>query len=199
MPATIAACAVASSAGSAFQFVKPTTVASFPMIARGIQLERAAIADDGDAAALGDQVEISHEIDVREHLDDQVDAAPAGLRQDVLLVAGRRMVEHLVRALLARELSAPLGSRRAEDAQSGGARYLRGGDADGAACAVNQHRLARDRAPFVEERAPCGDIRNADAGAFGKRHVVRKVMNLIDRADGALRVRAVTRGRRSCR
>ena len=37
----------------------------------GIQFERAAIADDGDAAALGDQVEILHEIDVREHLDDQ--------------------------------------------------------------------------------------------------------------------------------
>ena len=69
-----------------------------------IQFERATIANDHDAAALGDQVEISHEIDVREHLDDQVDAAPAGLCHDVLLVTGSRMIEDLVRALLARKL-----------------------------------------------------------------------------------------------
>ena len=100
------------------------------------------------------------------------------------------MIEHLVRTLLARKLPAAFGAGRAEDAQSGGARHLRGGDADGAACAVDQNRLAGHRAPSVEERAPCRDIRNADAGAFGKRHVARKVMNLIDRAERALGVRA---------
>ena len=79
MPATIAACAVASSAGSAFQFVKPTIVASFPMIARGFSSSAPRLPTIDDAAALGDELEILDEIDVREHLDDEIDAAPARL------------------------------------------------------------------------------------------------------------------------
>ena len=152
---------------------------------------RSTIADDHDAAALGDQVEIPDEIDVREHLDDEIDAAATCLRDDILLISRRGVIEHLVRALLARQRPAALGSCGAEDAQSGCARDLRRGDANGSACAVNQDRLARCCPALVEERAPRGDIRNADTRAFGKRDVARQVMHLIDGANGLLRVRTM--------
>ena len=55
---------------------------------------------------------------------------------------------------------------------------------------MDQDRLARGRPPSIEERTPCGDIRDADAGPFSKRDMAREMMNLIDRAHGALGVRA---------
>ena len=121
-----------------------------------------------DPPANRDHLEIADEIHVREHLDDQIDAAAAVLRDDLFLIVGRRMIEHLMRALLAGELPAPLGAGGAEHAQAGGARHLHGADADRAARAVDQHRLARHGAPFVEQRAPRGDEGHADTRAFGE-------------------------------
>ena len=94
---------------------------------------------------------------------------PVGLGHDLLLVVRRGVIEDFVRALLLHERLAALGARRAEDAKPGGARHLHGGDADGAARAVNQHGLARLRAALVEQRAPRGDVGNVHAGALRER------------------------------
>src|SRR5687767_13576034 len=101
------------------------------------------------------------------------------------------MIEYLACTLLARELPAALGSGRAEHAQARSARNLCGGDADGTARTVDQNRLTRDGPPFIEQRTPRGDVGDADAGTFRKRHMARKMMNLVDGAHGTLRVGAV--------
>jgi hypothetical protein len=100
------------------------------------------------------------------------------------------VIEHLVRALVARKRPAALASRRTKDPQPRSGRHLHGADAHGSACTMNENCLARHRPAFIEQRAPRGDIGNADTRAFGKRHVTRKVMHLIDGTERPLRVGA---------
>ena len=127
-----------------------------------------------------------------EHLDDRVDAAPAGLCHEIyLLVTSSRMIEDL-RARLARAELSAFGTGRA--------RFLRAipaappcwcrSDADGTACAIDSTVSPGPHALYRRAPTPCGDIRDAEAGPFGKRDMAEEMMNLIDRAHDALSVHA---------
>ena len=105
----------------------------------------------------------------------------AGLLDDLFLISGDAVIEHLVRALLPRQASAAVGAGRAEHAQARGARHLDGSHAHRAAGAVNQDRLARLRPAFLEQRAPRGDVRDTHRRALLKRNV-RSAGDAPDRA-----------------
>ncbi len=55
---------------------------------------------------------------------------------------------------------------------------------------MHQNGFSWDRTALVEQRAPCRDVRHADAGSFSERHLAREGVNLIDAADRLLGVRA---------
>src|SRR5204862_8264569 len=74
--------------------------------AAGVDLDAAAGADDDDAAAPGQDVEVLVEVDVGEHLDDDVDAAAVGEPHQVVEVGRRSMVEDVVSAVVGDESAA---------------------------------------------------------------------------------------------
>src|SRR5690606_803625 len=131
-----------------------------------VDLDAAAVADDDDASLRGEQREVAIEVAVREHLEDDVDAPPAGGVDDLRRVALLAMVEALHRAGLPRHLRAGLAARGPEDAKPERPRELRCRDADRAAGAMHQHGLAGPHAGPEEERAVRRRRRDAERRAL---------------------------------
>ena len=100
------------------------------------------------------------------------------------------MVEHVVRALLARERQPFRRAGGADHPQAVRARELHGRGADAAARAVHQHRLARAGLGAEEERAPRRRIRHAERRALRERDPRRQRMRLRLVADEQLSVAA---------
>ena len=77
-----------------------------------VDLDASAVADDDDAAVFGEQAEIAIEVDVRGHLEDEVDAAAAGRAHDLVGVVRRAVIDDDVGAVLADRLRGPRRCRR---------------------------------------------------------------------------------------
>jgi len=122
--------AVFSSAGMLKRSI-PKTAASRRMI-RGGNLDVASASDDDDAAKLVERGEVVGKVDVGEHFENHVGG-------DAVEVAGLAVVEDLVRALFADELEASFGAGSADDAESGSAGELDGGNAHAAAGTVDEN------------------------------------------------------------
>ena len=135
----------ASWAGEAWPSAMPRMAASLFIACAGIDLGRAAIADDDDAAAHGDDAEVLLQIGIGEHLEDDVHAAVVREPHQLVEVARRRVVEDVVGALLQDEPPAAVGARGADHGEAARPRELHRADAHAAARAVHEHGLARVR------------------------------------------------------
>ena len=160
-----------------------------------IDLHLAAAPDDRNAPALRENRQIFPEIHVREQLHDHINPAPAGRFHDVLKMVRRAMIEHLVRALLARELASFVAARGAEHAQTASARKLHRRRPDAAAGAVHQHRFARPRVGALEQSAIRRGVRRAHGRTLRERNICRQTMNLLRLAQHKLRIRPADRSR----
>src|SRR5947209_3567785 len=143
-----------------------------------VYLHGPARAYDDDAPAFGDDAEVFVEIHVGEHLKYHVYAAPFGERRQLFEVAGRVMVENVMRALLGDESSPFFSPSRADDVEARGARELHRRRADAAARAVHEYGPARRAPRALEERTVGRRVRRAHARAFGERDARRKRVNL---------------------
>src|SRR6185312_15355954 len=93
-------------------------------------------------------------------------------------------------AALADRLQTFLAAAGAEHANAVRVRDLRRGQADAACRAVDQHGLAGFRLRFVEERAIRRRVRHAHRRALAERDAGGQTIQVIEIADGLLRVRA---------
>src|SRR5688572_22708515 len=102
----------------------------------------------------------------------------------------------MMRALPPDHRQTVVGSRRANHGRANSDGKLRGGHADAAAGAVNQHDVARSRISAAKHRAPRGHVRHKQPRTLRKRNAIGKPMDLLRQADRVLRVGAVrfTRG-----
>src|SRR5437016_8249111 len=82
--------------------------------AAGIDRDRAAVADDDDAAVQGDDVQVLGEVHVRQHLQHDVDALAAGQPQQLVEIIRRGVIERVVGALLEHQAPALGRPRGAE-------------------------------------------------------------------------------------
>ena len=98
-----------------------------------------------------EQAKVLVEIDVGDHLDDDVDAAAARGGENVGGVVGRAVIERVVRALFEDERPTAFRTRRGQHRHAHGAGDLDGGDADAATPAVDEQGLARPPAGTVDE------------------------------------------------
>ena len=144
-----------------------------------IDLGVAAVADDDDAPAHGDDAEVLLEIHVREHLEHHVDAAVARETHHLVEIARRRVIEHVMRALSEHELLAALRPRGADHREASRPRELHRADPDPSARPVHEHRLAGLAVAAIEQRVVGGGIGHVhrralrEADASGQRMHLR--------------------------
>ena len=93
-----------------------------------IDFDASARADDDDPAVAREDAEVLVQIDVRGHLEDEVDTASVGCAHDGVEIVGVAVVDGEVHALFAQQLQALVGAAAAEDAHAVRARQLDGGD-----------------------------------------------------------------------
>src|SRR5688572_14369332 len=98
----------------------------------------------------------------------------------------------MMRALRPNQIEALGGSRSSDNRQSPGPCYLDGSEANAAARAVDEDRLARLNSRAIVQRTKGGDVRHTDARTLCKREAIGKRMHLMRLAQHAFRVRAVT-------
>ena len=125
--------------------------------------------DLDDAAALGGSVVIAVDIVTADHVEDQVDAAPAGRslrRRDEIF---RAVVDGVIGAEFAAGGALVVGSRRCQDRRAEGLGELdrRGADARGAA--VHHEALALLQSAALEDIGPDGEIGLGDGAGFLQR------------------------------
>ena len=156
-----------------------------------IDLDGAAAADDGDASARREEGEVVAEVEIGEHLEDDIDAASAGGFADLVEVAEVVVIEDGIGAVFAQEEEAAFAAAGGEDGESGGLGELDGREADAAGAAVDEDDLAGFGRGPAEEGVMSGDVRDAEGGAFGKAGRRRG-------GDGLARLRTGT-ARRRCR
>src|SRR6202022_2088372 len=89
----------------------------------------------------GEQLQVVSQVYIGEHLEDEVHPPPSGRFQNLLPIAGRGVIENVVRAFALCQFETFFRAGRAQDGQAAGASELNGGDTDAAAGAVNQHDL----------------------------------------------------------
>ena len=130
------------------------------------------------------------EVDVGEHLEDDVHAAPVGHGEDAFRVVRVAMVEGVVHAEVAEEPHPVAAAGRCEDLQPGRPSELNGCRADAAAAAVDEDGFPGPRVAALEERAVRGAVGHAERGALGERHVLGQVVHLGGLADRHLGVAA---------
>ena len=162
----------------------------FPHRLPRVDLDAGAVADDDDSAAVRDQPEILVQVDVRGHFQDDVDAASAGGAHDVVEVAGRRVVEHVIRAVLAHRRQAAVGAAGADDRDAVRAGDLHGGEADAAGGPVHQHGFAGPRGGAMKQRAVRRRVGHTHRRALSERDRRRQAVDVVEAADGLLGVRA---------
>ena len=127
-----------------------------------INLDRSAAADDDDASAAGHEPQIDRQVPVREHLDDDIDAAAAGELHHLLFEIRIVVVERMAGALLAYERPPGLRAGGPDHGEPGGVRQLHSGGARASARAMHQEGLSRDGPRDLKERAEGRDVRNAN-------------------------------------
>jgi len=132
------------------------------------EVQAAAAADDDHPAVNGEGVEVLLQVDVGLHLDDHRNAVSVGDLRQFVEVAGFAVVDDVLGACGADEICSRAGARRADDHGSGIVGKLRGVDADAAACAVDGNRLTGLQPGLLEQRAPCGQARDADRRALAE-------------------------------
>ena len=137
-----------------------------------VHLDRSAAADDDDPPVHREGGHVVAQVDVREQLDDEIEAEAAGDLVGGLQVARRAVVERLDRAVVGDELAAGVAAGRPRDPQAGGDGELDGGEADCAARAVHEHAFAGDRPGALEQRAIGGRVRRAECRSLGERQLV---------------------------
>ena len=111
------------------------------------EVERAAAADDDDPAARREQLGVVGQVDVGQHLDDDVRAAPARGRLDRVAIVRLRVIDGVMRAQLGDEREPPGAAGGGDHGEAGGARQLDGGGADRAAAAVHEDASLRRATP----------------------------------------------------
>ncbi len=156
----------------------------------GQNLDRPAAADDDDAAAERNQLEIVRQVDVGEHLENHVGPALVGQPQNLVAVARGSVVQHVMCAFGGDQGPPAIAARRPDDGQAGGHRELDGREPDASTGAVDQHRLSRPRLRPLHEPPPCRDRRHTDRGPLLEGHMVRKAMHGVGRAHQLLGVAA---------
>ncbi len=161
-----------------------------------IELELAAAAHDDDAPARRQQRQVAHQVDVGQHLDDQVEAFPVGELQQGLAVVRALVVEGGLRPLRPRELEALGRARRPRRAQALPAAELKRRRAHAAAGPVDEDRLPRLAAAALEEGAIGRPVRDAERRALGEGDLLRQRVQLLGRAERKLGVGAAERARR---
>ena len=159
----------------------------------GIDLDTPATADHDDPPMLGKHAEVLVEVDVGQHLDDEIDASPCRRLHDVIDVLLSAVIDDDLRAVLAHSGQAFLGAARADHPEAMSARQLDGCDADGTGGAMDQDCFCRPGMGPMEERAIRGGVRNAECGALRERRSRRQPVDLRCRAHDALAVRARVR------
>jgi hypothetical protein len=131
------------------------------------------------------------EVDVGEHLENDVGATAAGDRRYPIEIAGLAVIDRVMRALRADHLNTAIRSCGANHRRPGRHRKLRCRNANAAARAVNQHRIAGARVGAAEQRPPCRDVGHEQPGALRKRNAIGQPVNLFGRANDVLRIGAV--------
>lgn len=150
----------------------PEDVGVFAHDGAGVEVESSTVSDDDDGAAGRENLEVALEVEVCEHLEDEVGAPARGFGEDLSGGGGGGGI-----SVGAREVGSfgtdeiePFGcSGGADDAQAGGACDLDGGEPDAARCAVDENGLTRTCSGALEERPPGGAEGHADAGALRER------------------------------
>ena len=104
-----------------------------------IDFNRPAAADDDHAAVLRQHAQILSQIDVRGHLQDQIDALVGGQLHQLLEIIRASVIKHVMSALLEDELAALIGAGGADDDHAQGAGELHRRRPHAAAGAVNQN------------------------------------------------------------
>jgi hypothetical protein len=129
------------------------------------------------------QAEIGIEVHVREHLDNRVDALPVCERENLFCGVGCPVLDRVLRPLLPHQGETGVTPRGADHGTTRGGGKLGRGDADGAACAMDEHGLSRLDLGPAEEGAMRRRVWNADRCALRKGKPSRKGMNLVRETD----------------
>ena len=127
---------------------------------------------------LRQQAEIPIQIDVRRHLDDEIDATAARRCENLVGVFLRLVIDDDVGAVLARGGHALVAAAAADDAKPARVRELHGRDPDAAGRAVHEDRLARLRVRALKECAVRRAVRHAQRGALAERRSGRQGVQL---------------------
>src|SRR6185369_6848933 len=136
------------------------------------------IADDHDTAKHTEGFEVAFEVDVGEHLDDQIDMS-IGKFANVSEMVFVGVIENGVGTFLFDKLFAFIRTRRADRRQSGVLCPLQRRDADSAGGSVDQNGFARFRFSFLKQGAKARGIWRPDTRSLFKADAVRQPAKLV--------------------
>ena len=104
-------------------------------------------------------LEISPEIYIRQHLEDNVGAVTVRQRHHLIQMARTPVVQYIVSAVLGYERPSPIRSCCSNNLHSGRAGQLQRGNTDPTTCTMNQNCLCRLRVSSIKESAVCSYMR----------------------------------------
>src|ERR1041384_1017649 len=131
-----------------------------------------------NSAKLRQYSKVLSKIHIRQHLQDNVDAASAGQRLNLIEIVVGVMIENVVRSLVSDACAPLLCPTGSYNNHSTCASYLNRRDTNSTRRAVNENDLSGARQRAVKERTICSRIRDTDSSALLKGNLCRQTVHL---------------------